>query len=304
MRAASTRSTSRWSGTRRGRCPARARAAAAAATGQRGRPVLRRGPCRADASPRGRAAARPGSQPAQAGRPRGVAGPGTGSPAPVAWGRRSGVGGLERPGRFSAAAWRAGTASRSTSPSDAGVAVGDGAAEGQQLGRQHRLGADDASQRRQPARVLGVARRSTTKPSRSCPANRTRTRAPGGRRRPASAGTAYSNGRSRWASADVDDDARRPGHRGQRRGGCGATVDAARRARHARAAAAISSSCSGPPPRLPGQRHACDRGRLTRHGARSTVPASAADGGLQRVDAVGALPGEASAAGSVRPKWP
>ena len=62
----------------------------------------------------------------------------------------------------------------------AGVAGGDGAAQRQHARGEHRLGRDHPAQRRQPAVVLGLlAWRSTTNPSRSWPANRTLTRAPG-----------------------------------------------------------------------------------------------------------------------------
>ena len=189
--AASTRTTSRWSGTTSTapRPPSTAaRAASARSTGQ--------------------------SRAAGEGTVRREA---VGAPAEVTWDRkaaptayedhacagRSGIGagsGGSRASAFSAVACRGGTARRRTSPSDPAYRPATVRASASTAGVSTGSGETTLRSGLRRPTCSASARRSTTKPSRSCPAKRTLTRTPGRAVSAIDAGTVYSNGRSRWAS--------------------------------------------------------------------------------------------------------
>ena len=191
--AASTRTTSRWSGTTiRAPRPAStaARAASASSHGQ-SRPGTvagsrqqgcRRRPTRSDV--------RQERGPGRIGRP------GPGVPR-VAGGPCSG-GSTAR--AFSAVACRGGTASRRTSPSVPAYRVATSRAVASTSGAS--TGSGETTRRSGLSRpgCSAMARRSRTNPSRSWPANRTLTRTPATAAGAMEEGTEYSKGRSRWAS--------------------------------------------------------------------------------------------------------
>ena len=295
--AASTRATSRWSGTT-SRAPRPAASAVAAATASAARPVLVDRPAGQREPRRGRAL--PRGDPLQERRPGRVRRPRAGIRA-----RRPAAGvGDPAASAFSAAAWRLGTARRRTSPRVPAYRAATAPGRREDLGREHRLGADDLAQRREPALVLGGSPRARRRTRRG-PGRRTGP-GPGPRaaRRPSSCAGRRTRTRGRGAPVPCR---RRPPPQGRtsavstpRRTDASGTAAAARR--HG----GRSTGTAPTTPRLPDPAVIACAQRTCRSRTNRSA-GSAADGACRASTLVGALPRERAARRrrpEVRPKWP